>query len=170
MRCMASWWRLASRWQRRTPPSCRSSKGPTVLHARRVDLVATPQAGGPRLILDVVTTDAYDRSHPAQCAIKAGYAVACAARAKELKYADHPREDEFFSLAIDMHGALGTRWLELLNQLARHAIVRCFHGEPVDFPAAAEAAAKKGLHIEIGAGKPAQKRRNKVREGGQGNR
>eukprot|EP00850_Spirogloea_muscicola_P005584 SM000025S08479 [mRNA] locus=s25:949777:954042:- [translate_table: standard] len=75
----------------------------------------------------------YDRSHPAQCATKAGYAVACAARAKELKYADHPREDEFFPLAIDTHGALGARWLELLTQLARHTIARRFHGERVDF-------------------------------------
>eukprot|EP00850_Spirogloea_muscicola_P025618 SM003724S13678 [mRNA] locus=s3724:36:925:+ [translate_table: standard] len=68
------------------------------LHARRVDLVATPPAGGPRLLLDVVTTDSYDRSHPTQCATKAGYA--------------------FSPLAIDTHGALGARWLELPNQLS----------------------------------------------------
>eukprot|EP00850_Spirogloea_muscicola_P009669 SM000054S18155 [mRNA] locus=s54:601470:619581:- [translate_table: standard] len=120
----------------------------TVSNARRVELVATPQAGGPRLLLDVVTTDAFDRSHPVQCATQAGYAVEGAARAKVTKYADHPPADAFFPLAIDTHGALGARWLELLHQLARHAVAR-FHAEPGDFPAAGSLAQVYRMRLAV---------------------
>eukprot|EP00850_Spirogloea_muscicola_P021370 SM000246S08213 [mRNA] locus=s246:170711:175080:- [translate_table: standard] len=92
------------------------------LHTRRADLVAIPPGGGPRIIADVVTADCVDSANPSKSATTAGHAVALAARGKERKYADHPPGDEFAALAIDVHGAYGSGWLDLLQRLARQAI------------------------------------------------
>eukprot|EP00850_Spirogloea_muscicola_P001400 SM000005S17197 [mRNA] locus=s5:598760:601488:+ [translate_table: standard] len=47
---------------------------------------------------------------------EAGYAVRQAAGVKERRYSDHPVGDEFVRLAVDVHGALGTKWLDLLHR------------------------------------------------------
>eukprot|EP00850_Spirogloea_muscicola_P022527 SM000299S10851 [mRNA] locus=s299:68617:69452:- [translate_table: standard] len=93
-------------------------------HTRRADLVAIPPGGGPRIIADVVTTDCIDSANPTRSATFAGHAVGQAARGKERKYADHPVGDEFAALAMDVHGAFGSRWLDLIQRLARQAIDR----------------------------------------------
>eukprot|EP00850_Spirogloea_muscicola_P026076 SM005461S18200 [mRNA] locus=s5461:416:991:- [translate_table: standard] len=94
------------------------------LHTRRADLVAIPPGGGPRIIADVVTADCVDSANPARSATLVGHAVALAARSKERKYSDHPPGDAFAALAIDVHGAFGSGWLDLLQRLARKAIER----------------------------------------------
>eukprot|EP00850_Spirogloea_muscicola_P013048 SM000087S23330 [mRNA] locus=s87:64711:65349:+ [translate_table: standard] len=94
------------------------------LHTRRADLVAIPPGGSPRIIADVVTADCVDFANPSKSAVTAGHAVALAARGKERKYADHPPGDEFAALAIDVHGACGSGWLDLLQRLARQAMER----------------------------------------------
>eukprot|EP00850_Spirogloea_muscicola_P019079 SM000183S03973 [mRNA] locus=s183:23811:24179:- [translate_table: standard] len=53
---------------------------------------------------------------------EAGYAVRQAAGVKRRQYADHPAGNEFVPLAVDVHGAIGTRWLDLLQRLARLAV------------------------------------------------
>eukprot|EP00850_Spirogloea_muscicola_P026598 SM008632S23182 [mRNA] locus=s8632:2:595:- [translate_table: standard] len=93
-------------------------------HTRRADLVAIPPGGGPRIIADVVTTDCIDSANPTRSASFAGHAVGQAARGKERNYADHPVGDEFAALAMDVHGAFGSRWLDLIQRLARQAIDR----------------------------------------------
>eukprot|EP00850_Spirogloea_muscicola_P016155 SM000129S26142 [mRNA] locus=s129:217520:227198:+ [translate_table: standard] len=54
---------------------------------------------------------------------------------KAAKHSDHPPADEFVPLAVDVHGALGSQWLDLLARLARRAVSRR-RGEPADFNAA----------------------------------
>eukprot|EP00850_Spirogloea_muscicola_P016162 SM000129S26149 [mRNA] locus=s129:217087:217605:- [translate_table: standard] len=105
------------------------------LHTRRVDLVASTPGGGARIIADVVTTDVVDRSNPGLSASRAGHAASKAARCKAAKHSDHPPADEFVPLAVDVHGALGSQWLDLLARLARRAVSRR-RGEPADFNAA----------------------------------
>eukprot|EP00850_Spirogloea_muscicola_P017383 SM000148S01060 [mRNA] locus=s148:348458:351399:- [translate_table: standard] len=64
---------------------------------------------------------------------EAGYAVRQAADAKERKYSDHPVGDEFIPLAVDVHGAFGAKWLDLLHRLARRAAARR-HGQQGEQP------------------------------------
>eukprot|EP00850_Spirogloea_muscicola_P005470 SM000025S08365 [mRNA] locus=s25:291901:305203:+ [translate_table: standard] len=94
------------------------------LHTLRADLVAIPLGAGPRIIAEVVTADCVDSANPPRSASTAGHTVGLAARGEERKYADHPSGDEFAALAIDVHGAFGSRWLDLLQRLARQAIDR----------------------------------------------
>eukprot|EP00850_Spirogloea_muscicola_P014128 SM000099S25234 [mRNA] locus=s99:323054:323618:- [translate_table: standard] len=68
-------------------------------------------------------------------ASRAGHAAAKSARSKAAKHADHPAADEFVPLAVDVHGALESHWLDLLARLAWRAVSRR-RGEPADFNAA----------------------------------
>eukprot|EP00850_Spirogloea_muscicola_P023716 SM000381S14608 [mRNA] locus=s381:57266:65972:- [translate_table: standard] len=103
------------------------------LHTRRADLVASALGRGPRLIADVVTTDSFDSRSVTRSAEEAGYAARQAADAKERKYSDHPVGDEFVPLAVDVHGAFGAKWLDLLHRLAHRAAARR-HGQQGEQP------------------------------------
>eukprot|EP00850_Spirogloea_muscicola_P014099 SM000099S25205 [mRNA] locus=s99:170137:172620:- [translate_table: standard] len=91
------------------------------------------RGGGPRLIADVVTTDSFDSRNAKRSAEEAGYAVRQAAGAKDRKYSDHPVGDEFVPLAVDVHGAFGAKWLDLLHRLARRAAASR-HGQQGEQP------------------------------------
>eukprot|EP00850_Spirogloea_muscicola_P017922 SM000159S01753 [mRNA] locus=s159:29544:34008:+ [translate_table: standard] len=67
-------------------------------YIRRLDVVATPRSGGPRLLLDVVLIDA---SQPgAHTPSVPGWATHHAERKKERHYNDQPRGDHFFPCAM----------------------------------------------------------------------
>eukprot|EP00850_Spirogloea_muscicola_P017319 SM000147S01138 [mRNA] locus=s147:305602:307140:+ [translate_table: standard] len=81
-------------------------------YVRRLDVVATPRSGGPRLLLDVVLIDAFQPGAPTPT------------RKKERHYNDHARGDHFFPCAMDIYGGYGTKWSSLLHRLALHVDAR----------------------------------------------
>eukprot|EP00850_Spirogloea_muscicola_P023222 SM000339S12957 [mRNA] locus=s339:14359:15429:- [translate_table: standard] len=87
-------------------------------YVRRLDVVATPRSGGPRLLLDVVLIDAFQPGAPTPTV--PGWATHHAERKKERHYNDHPRGDHFFPCAMDIYGGYGTKWSSLLHRLALH--------------------------------------------------
>eukprot|EP00850_Spirogloea_muscicola_P003369 SM000013S26538 [mRNA] locus=s13:959396:961196:+ [translate_table: standard] len=66
--------------------------------------------------------------------------------ARSLEFAVHLRAGRALAAAS---GYLASWWLELLNRLSRHAIVRRFHGEPVDFHAAGSLAQVYRMRLAV---------------------
>eukprot|EP00850_Spirogloea_muscicola_P003969 SM000016S01957 [mRNA] locus=s16:915666:920922:+ [translate_table: standard] len=90
-------------------------------YVRRLDVVATPRSGGPRLLLDVILIDAFQPGAPTPTV--PGGATHHAER-KERNYNDHPRGDHLFPCAMDIYGDYGTKWSSLLHHLALHVDAR----------------------------------------------
>eukprot|EP00850_Spirogloea_muscicola_P007819 SM000040S14831 [mRNA] locus=s40:618514:618900:+ [translate_table: standard] len=91
-------------------------------YSRRLDVVATPRSGGPRLLLDVVLIAAFQPGAPTPSV--PGWATHHAERKRERHYNDHPRADHFFPCVMDTYGGYETKWSSLLHRLALHVDAR----------------------------------------------